>query len=145
MAEPGAPSPGRGSLIRQVLRDAKLLAWLVAVRLGLSLIGYRRMRRILPATHSASASPHHALRTARRIEALARFVPGASCLTQALALSGVLARQGHATTIRIGVSAPDASSAAPFEAHAWVECAGHVVLGHRRVDLSRYAPLANLT
>ena len=66
-----------------------------------------------------------------------RSVPGATCLTQALTGRILLARAGHLSELRIGVRK---SPAAGFEAHAWLEHGGGVVLGELG-DLSRYVPL----
>jgi len=56
----------------------------------------------------------------------ARFVPGASCLTQALSLQVLLARRGLHSRLCIGVRKGAASA---FEAHAWVERGGRVLIG----------------
>jgi hypothetical protein len=58
------------------------------------------------------------------IRAAARYIPGATCLVRALATQRLLARHGHASELRIGVA-----KAAQFQAHAWVECGGAVVVG----------------
>lgn len=52
-------------------------------------------------------------------ERAGRYVPGGSCLAQAIALVWLLRGQGLAADVRIGVA--DASA---FEAHAWVVCEG---------------------
>lgn len=56
----------------------------------------------------------------------ARFVPGASCLTQALSLQVLLARRGLGSRLCIGVRKGGQKS---FEAHAWVERGGRVLIG----------------
>ncbi len=56
----------------------------------------------------------------------ARLVPGASCLTQALALQVLLGRRGLGSRLCIGVRK---GSAGGFEAHAWVERGGRVLIG----------------
>jgi hypothetical protein len=66
-----------------------------------------------------------------------RLVPGATCLTQALVGRVLLARAGHLSELRIGVRK---SPVAGFEAHAWLEHGGEVVLGELD-DLSRYVPM----
>jgi hypothetical protein len=66
-----------------------------------------------------------------------RLLPGATCLTQALAGRILLARAGHLGELRIGVRK---SPGAGFEAHAWLEHGGQVVLGGLD-DLSRYVPM----
>lgn len=129
---------------RKLATDAKCLALLVAIRAALSILGYRHMRSRLPAVYERGAtSPHHARDMGRRMERLARFVPGASCLTQALALRIFLAWQGHRTTIEIGVVRETGTGI--LAAHAWVTCGGHVVLGNSQVDVRGFVPLAKLS
>lgn len=53
-----------------------------------------------------------------------RYVPRATCLVQALALHGLLARRGRPSHLRLGVRTGET-----FAAHAWVEVDGAVVLG----------------
>ena len=56
----------------------------------------------------------------------ARFVPAASCLTQALSLQVVLGRRGLDSRLCIGVRKGKGDK---FEAHAWVERGGRVLIG----------------
>lgn len=69
------------------------------------------------------------------VAAAARRVPKASCLTQSLALETLLAQAGQAGELRIGVARkPDGA----FEAHAWVEHDGRVLIGDLP-DLRRFS------
>ena len=61
----------------------------------------------------------------RSVRRCSRYVPSASCLTQALAAKTVLKRYGQPSTLRIGVAPSDSA----IEAHAWVEIDGRIVLG----------------
>ena len=56
-----------------------------------------------------------------------RYVPMSTCLTQALAAQVLLARRGFPAHLHIGVAKKGAE--ARFEAHAWVESQGKVVIG----------------
>jgi hypothetical protein len=69
------------------------------------------------------------------IRVAARRVPGASCLTQALAGQILLGYYGHVSEICVGVARDGRQS---LRAHAWVEVDGDVLIGNRR-DLDRYA------
>jgi len=69
-----------------------------------------------------------------------RFLPGATCLTQALVGRVLLAQTGHLSALRIGVRKDPVRG---FEAHAWLEHRGKVILG-KLEDLSRYAPMRPL-
>ncbi len=51
------------------------------------------------------------------------------CLTQALALWGLLERHGYQSQLRIGVAR---EGAAQLKAHAWIEKDGRVLIGGRR-------------
>ena len=65
-----------------------------------------------------------AARLARAVQRTLRLVPAdARCLMQSLVLTGLLARRGIDTKLLIGVNPGD-----EFEAHAWVEYAGHALL-----------------
>jgi len=55
----------------------------------------------------------------------ARVLPNSTCLVRALAASRLLAQNGYKSTIHIGVKRTDGV----FEAHAWIEYGGHVILG----------------
>lgn len=72
---------------------------------------------------------------------MARFVPRANCLTQAVALQYVLGRAGHASQLQIGVRQSDQEK---FSAHAWVTCNGRVILGQSGTRLHEFTRLAEL-
>ena len=71
----------------------------------------------------------------RDVARAARIVPGATCLVQALAAEWLLTRAGVASTVRFGVARGEGG----FEAHAWLETRGCVVLGGETAG--RFAPL----
>jgi hypothetical protein len=60
------------------------------------------------------------------VTAVAARVPRASCLTQALAATLLLARHGYAATLRVGVAKNEDGS---LRAHAWLESGGETLLG----------------
>jgi hypothetical protein len=113
-------------------RTLLLRAFLVvaAVRVGLWSLPFRLLQKL-----ASRASGRSALRqrnNARSIamltgavEAAARPIPAATCLTQALAAQFLLAQNGHASTLRIGVL----TAGGQFKAHAWLEHAGRIVIG----------------
>ena len=115
-------------------------ALLLLVRAALWLLPFevllRWTRRIgQSARPAAMASPRRRRRLGRAQSQQAD--PGATCLTQALAGRILLARAGHLSELRIGVRK---SPGTGFEAHAWLEHGGQVVLGGLD-DLSRYVPM----
>jgi hypothetical protein len=77
-------------------------------------------------------------RIAWAVHTAARYVPSASCLTQALAGETLLRHAGSPAEIRIGVAKEPGGK---LEAHAWVESAGRVVIGDH--DLHRFTLLGN--
>jgi hypothetical protein len=114
---------------------ARAATWVVAARLALWALPYRRTRDLaerLGRAHRRGPAPD---RTAWAVEATARRIPTASCLTQALAADVMLRRDGHRPQIHIGVS----KDRAAFEAHAWLELDGRVLVGDH--DLGRYTRL----
>lgn len=128
-------SPGR----RALRRNALCLGALIAIRIALTTAGYAAIRARLPQPGPSPDSHFYARQLARRIEHLARFVPRASCLTQALALQWLLARAGHASELFVGVR-QDADGR--FAAHAWVSCNQRIVLGSTTTRLSEFTVLA---
>ena len=64
------------------------------------------------------------------VRAVSRYLPGATCLTQALAAQALLAGSGFPAQVEIGVAkGGDEDELRRFRAHAWVVCHGQVVLG----------------
>lgn len=118
------------------------LVVVAAVRIGLTMFGFslvdRLTRRI--AAHKSARSADMA-RVASGVEAAARRVPGASCLTQALAGRALLARLGQRSTIRIGI---DRHSPGALRAHAWLICDGVIVLGGPPSSLDAFNHLVDL-
>jgi hypothetical protein len=70
------------------------------------------------------------------VSSSARVIPGASCLTQALALQVLLGRRGLSSRLCLGVNT---ARAGKFRAHAWVEWNGRVIIGGSKTE--RWTPL----
>ena len=79
-------------------------------------------------------------RIAWAVAVASRYVPMATCLTQALAGQMLLARWGHTAQLHIGVANGPGGN---LEAHAWLESQGTIVIGDVG-ELSRYTPLLSL-
>jgi hypothetical protein len=79
-------------------------------------------------------------RIAWAVRVVSRRVPGATCLTQALAAQALLARAGRPSHLQIGVRRDEQGA---FRAHAWVEAEGRVIIGGGGLD--RYTPLPHLS
>ena len=118
------------------------LGWVAAVRLSLWIVPFRFLRASF--THSAenrTTGKTPVISTARiawAIMTASRYVPRASCLTQALATLGLLRRHGYSADLRIGVALDEAQN---LQAHAWVESEGNLVIGG--TGLEHYTPLAS--
>jgi len=127
---------------RGLLLGSALL--LMAIRLGLWLLPFRILLRFFPRTtgnHRKEADQSSIARAAWSVRVMSRYVPAASCLTQALAMLVLLDRFGHPSELRVGVAKNGLDR---LKAHAWVECEGKIVIGSR-MDLSRYAVLPSFT
>jgi hypothetical protein len=127
------PPAERGLLLR-----AWGLVW--AARLGLWLLPFAALRRWAGAAPArgapASTDAPPVERLAWSVSAASRLVPRASCLTQALAGQKLLARHGHPARLHLGVARGDRGQ---FEAHAWLEAEGQIILGDR--ERRRFTPL----
>ena len=94
-----------------------------------------RMSRPVRGDMASRPSPD---RIAWAVTATSRVVPGGSnCLVRALAAGIVLKRYGYASELKIGVMKPVGGR---FEAHAWLESGGRVIIGDFQLD--QYVPLA---
>ena len=71
------------------------------------------------------------------VSSSARRIPKASCLTQALVAQYLLLIKGVDAFLRLGVSR---NAKGKFDAHAWVEVDGKIVIGENE-EISRFIPL----
>ena len=118
---------------------ARAAAMLAHARLTLPRVDFRADRD----STAADLQPSIPEATLARAQAIARLVGIASarvpfrvaCLHRSLVLWRLLRRNGIACELRLGAR----TGARPFEAHAWVECAG-VALNEDAPNLSRYQP-----
>lgn len=113
----------------------------VAVRVALWVLPFGKLqaaitRPVRRRSGAVAPSMTDAERIAWSVGSAARFVPKATCLTQALAGSLLLSRAGHPAEVRIGVAKDPAGK---LEAHAWVESRGRVLIGDH--DLHRFTTL----
>lgn len=123
---------------------SKALVCVTAARLGLWLLPFRTLCALpekIGAHGSKSSSSNKQLvaKVGWAIAAVSRFVPQATCLTQALAAQTLLKTLSQPARMRIGVAKGERGN---LEAHAWVESGGRVIVGQSE-NLSRYALLAS--
>ncbi len=125
---------------RLLLRAVALVA---AVRIALWTLPFRWVRLVVGASRAVSPelAGMRVSRLAWAVQAAARRIPGASCLTQALALQRLMARAGLSAEVHIGVAlSANGEAARGFESHAWLEHRGAIILGDNG-ELERYAPM----
>lgn len=114
---------------------------LAAVRIGLGVLGYRKLAPLLATRLSAQASAAAPDKLAWAVGAAARALPGSSCLAQALTLHCLLSRAGHDSLVRIGVAKGEAQ---PINAHAWVIHHNQVLIGQTALGERDFATLTDI-
>jgi Transglutaminase-like superfamily len=128
--------------VRRLLLRTGLLLWVA--RLGLWLFPLPTLRRLLtsfrPAEPIFPENPAKIEKVTWAVAVASRYIPEATCLTQALAGQILLAQQGEPAILQIGVAKNEKGE---LEAHAWVETRGRVVIGASR-ELFRYTRLPSL-
>lgn len=120
----------RGFLIKTLV-----LVW--GIRLGLWLLPFKTMRRIVSKLAQPTGTPVGwplPQQIAWAVTVTSRRVPKATCLTQALVTQVLLGRYGYPSTLRLGVGL---SETGQFQAHAWVESNGTVVIGGKEAELAQ--------
>jgi|SRR5215210_7353404 len=123
----------------------KATVLLETIKLGMRLLPFRNMHRLLARAADATARLRRADHTSPEkigwaVDVASRHTPGLkTCLTQALATQVLLTQHCHPALLRIGVARGERGE---FQAHAWVESEGKVVIGGS--ELEHYTPLAVL-
>jgi len=125
---------------RKLLIEATIL--LCVVRLGLWLLPFERLRRLLfrktaRGNRWQGVAQQSVRNITRSVKIMSRYVPAATCLTRALVTLVLFERYGHVGCLRIAVAKDPVGK---LEAHAWVESQGNIVIGSR-TDLSRFTVL----
>jgi hypothetical protein len=131
-----------GRFIRSSASDRRLFlnaaALSLIIRIGLAACPLHTLKRVCcRRTHSVAPE------AAPRLDALtlavsraSRFLPGLTCLGDALVLKTLLDRAGYRSALHVGVTRSDES---PLEAHAWLEAQGKALIGGD--NLERYTRL----
>jgi hypothetical protein len=109
----------------------RAITLLVAVRIALWLLPIKILKQISakvaqPRSASQKRSEFSKERGVWAIQVASRYVPRTTCLAQALAAQALLGFGGIPASVRIGVAKPTAGD---FEAHAWVESDGKILMG----------------
>lgn len=128
---------------RRVLLKATFL--LTAVQLTLGRVPFTTLRRLVTgdAANGGRAPGDRqgfADTVVWAVTAASRRVPGrTTCLSQALTVQALLARNGCPSRLQVGV-VRDKQGA--VEGHAWVECEGRVLIGGTPAEIGNFTPLA---
>jgi hypothetical protein len=105
----------------------RALLLVTTIRMALWVLPFKQLRR-LTGWKKVPLSVSHEMPISRlvwAVRAASRRVPGATCLTQSLALHCLLTRAGHHSQLRIGANMDQTGR---FQAHAWVEYEGEPLL-----------------
>ena len=106
----------------------RLTLWLLPFHIVCSLIHRLTANPI----HRDKIEERHLFVIASNVARVSQFVPKATCLTQAIATLILLNLKNYPATLRIGVAR---NNEGRFEAHAWVESEGNVVIGGSKTRL----------
>jgi hypothetical protein len=117
-------------------------AWLVLLRVLLAAAPFARVQRWVSRAGGVGApgvrcpgAPAPS-RISYLVAVAANLIPGTTCLPRALAAQVLLGRHGHGGELHIGVNK---DSQGGFQAHAWIETEGRVVIGGPEV--TGYKPI----
>lgn len=103
----------------------KGLALLAAASIACRLFSFQDFRRFLARKRTGVNRAIPAERICSIIVAAARFVPGATCLVQAIVAESLIAQGGRKADLVIGVC----RNGKKPRAHAWIESDGNVLMG----------------
>ena len=138
-----------GKFFNLTTREKRLLIetflLLGGIRLGLWLLPFPTLQRLLADLNQVNLSGHNPITTDQIIAAVnrsSRYLPGyVKCLARALTTQVLMLRSGHSCELCIGVAK---GKKGQFKAHAWVESQGQIVIG-KVADLARYTPMSALS
>jgi hypothetical protein len=111
------------------------------IRLALSLLSFTTLRKVLKVISPMIARSGGALSEDLLVWAVgivSRYVPKATCLTQALTVQLFLKQSGRQACLHIGVTGSDNGR---LKAHAWVESQGRVIIGGS--DFAKFSSLTS--
>lgn len=135
------------AFLRLDLRDkcflVKVAFLMLIIKLGLAVIPFSLLLNLLRAWREGRSGtrvldPKSVERATWGIEVMSPYIPGATCLTRALAALTLLGNLDQTVCVRIGIAKKEDGG---LTAHAWVEIEGQILMGNQ-LDLSRYAVLS---
>lgn len=116
---------------RQPLLGVTASFTVILVRLALWILPFRVLRQFSgkPSGEENGSGKVHVARRSRiasAIRIVSRVIPGATCLTQALAAQALLRLRGDWAKLCLGVGRGELGE---FKAHAWLEADGKIIIG----------------
>lgn len=125
----------------QKKRLGRAFVWVLLVRLGLWVVPFRVLNQWVPGGYQIEGDLQpdwgRVKEAMRFVRMSSRFVPSATCLTQALAGRAILSSLGQTSRLQLGV---DLDRDRTLSAHAWLLVDEKVVIG-RTHDFARYSVL----
>ena len=126
---------------KRLLTKTLLFVWIV--RMALWTFPFRVVQRLMRRLEASLAAPsgqceYSIALIVWAVSVASRYVPSATCLTQAMVTRFLLGCSGHESIVRIGVARTDTGK---FQFHAWVESNGNVVIGDTPSMLKEFTPL----
>jgi Transglutaminase-like superfamily len=124
----------------------KAFFWLTLVRLGLRFLSFQQLCKQMRSRRRILRDENRSAKVSLRqiiwaVQASGKYTPGgAKCLAKALTTQKLMLSHGYVPELKIGVGK---SSAGEFEAHAWIEYEGQVVMGALD-NLAQFKPLPPL-
>ena len=129
-------------LTRHFAPLARATLTIIRIRSSLFFFKYERIARTIRVRkHQGPQSEAQPFVAAWAVKNVSRVIPLATCLTQALSLQEMLAKDGYTSTIRVGVKLDDEDE---VDAHAWVIFEDHVLIGGNDRNLEDYSVLTDL-
>lgn len=125
---------------KKLLIKSLLFVWLI--RLGLWILPYKLLTKWLNSLGSSAITNEIndwklIKEVSHTVGSCAKYVPFASCLTQALTTQTLLRLNGQSSNLKFGV---DKDKNEKLIAHAWIEVDGKIIIGGSP-ELSRYTVL----
>jgi len=108
----------------------------IGIWIGLRLFSFGKILAVLNkysarVSNSGGNSPRNPDKIIWAVSAIGRYLPlRPSCLEQALTARLLLCREGYHSIVRIGIAAGNDR----FQAHAWLEHNGKIVVGNKAVE-----------
>lgn len=125
------------------LFSIKVVSLVAAIRLGLWFVSFRKIQAWVNRLTCPQVDPQISQLTpdqiAGAVERISRYIPRATCLTQALTTQILLGRCGHSSSLTIGVARNEKNQ---FRAHAWVKHNDQVIIGGTEDSLKQYTALS---